>query len=128
MFPCEMGRYIAVFPQEARKLGRFWPVSPKSPHRPAWSRFTPDFGPRTPGRACVAGPPARPSGGTIRPLRPTAWSGHHIHFAVSQPVDTADHLQLALFDRSTEDRCCGAEFGDVVDHVLPDRLAKRVAT
>ena len=64
---------------------------------------------------------ARTRGGWRPPLC------HHFNPAIPQSVDTADHFQLALLDRGTQDRRRGIELADVIDHVLPDGLAEHIA-
>ncbi len=44
-----------------------------------------------------------------------------------EPIDAADHLELVLLDGGVEDRRCRIQLGDVVDHVLPDSVAERIA-
>src|SRR5205809_7914770 len=52
---------------------------------------------------------------------------HHFNPAIAQAVDAADHPELALLDRGAEDRRCGTELADIVDHILPDGLAEHIA-
>src|SRR5882757_9563058 len=52
------------------------------------------------------------------PTALAARSNDHIDPAVAESIDAADNLQLFLLDRGAEDRRCGFEFCDIVDHVL----------
>src|ERR1700727_3144835 len=113
MFPCEMARYIAGFPGEARKyrlLGR--PEARNAGVNPANSGLKSGFPgydtPRSPSAS------ARPS-----PL-------YHFHPAVLEPVDPADHLELILFHRSIQNRGRRAELADIIDHILLDRVGERI--
>src|ERR1700749_202831 len=53
--------------------------------------------------------------------------GDEVDFAIVQPIDAADHLELLLLYRRAQDWSGGTELGNVVHDVLPDSLIQHVA-
>src|ERR1700722_19944071 len=109
MFPCEMARYIAGFSREARKSGPFPGCQSECESNPALGGHKLRF-------RAITGLGDHPAGRYL----------DHFDPAIPEPVDAADHLELTLRHRRIQDRSRRTELGNIVDHVLPGRISKKV--